>query len=123
MNWHVYRPDPIDYGWHHLRTVRETLATFATPCEGSDPREGIDASASLAFLQSWETAKDAALAAGWDGRFRLEPRVFWIPGPLEMSHGFVLKQDHNGETFVLSPHPLPHLGDEVAPNGAAAAAR
>lgn len=110
MNWHVYQVEPIDYGWHHLRTVRETLAVFAVPCEGSDPREGVDTAASLAFLRSWESAKDAALQAGWEGHFRLEPRVFWIPCGLEMAHGFVFKQDHNGATFVAAPHPLPHLG-------------
>lgn len=114
MHWHVYRLEPIDYGWHHLATVREALAASATPCEGSDPREGVDSATSLAFLQGWESAKDAAVAAGWDGRFRLEPRVFWIPGELEMLHGFVFKQDHNGATFVVSPRELAYLGTPVS---------
>ena len=109
MNWHVYQVGPIDYGWHHLRTVRETLEVFAVPCEGSDPREGVDTTAALAFLRHWDDAKETALAAGWDGHFRLEPRVVWLPQALEMAYGFVFKQDHNGATFVLSPHPLPHL--------------
>lgn len=111
MSWHVYDTGPIDYGWKNLATVRETLQTLAVPSEGSDPREGIDSSAALAFLRSWEGAKDAAIAAGWEGQFRLEPRVFWLPDALEMTHGFVFKQDHNGRTFVVSPRPLPHLAD------------
>lgn len=109
MNWHVYSVGPIDYGWHHLRTVRETLDIAAVPCEGSDPREGLDTTGTLAFLTSWESAKEAAIAAGWEGGFRLEPRVFWLPDDLQMAHGFVFKQDHNGATFVASPQPLPHL--------------
>ncbi|HEY4582730.1 MAG TPA: hypothetical protein VIG88_07700 [Lysobacter sp.] len=109
MNWHVYSIGPIDYGWHQLRTVRETLEVAAVPCEGSDPREGVDTSTSIAFLASWESAKEAALAAGWEGGFRLEPRVFWLPDDLQMAHGFVFKQDYNGATFVASPQPLPHL--------------
>lgn len=111
MNWIVYRVGPIDYGWHHLLTVRETLAAIAVPCEGSDPREGLDSSATLAFLASWESAKEAAGRAGWDGQFRLEPRVFWLPAELEMAHGFAIKQHHNGDTFVVSPRELPHLGE------------
>lgn len=114
MNWHVYSIGPVDYGWHHLATVRETLNALAVPCEGSDPREGLDTSAALAFLRSWESAKDAALAAGWEGGFRLEPRVFWLPDDLEMAHGFVFKQDHNGATFVASPKALSHLEALIA---------
>lgn len=109
MSWHVYEVQPIDYGWHHLTTVRETLGMLGVPCEGSDPREGVDSSAALAFLQGWESAKDAAVAAGWEGHFRLEPRVFWLPAALSMVHGFVFKQDHNGRTFVVSPLPLAYL--------------
>ncbi len=109
MNWHVYEVSPIDYGWHHLKTVRETLEGIALPCEGSDPREGLDTSAAIAFLASWESAKEAATAAGWERHFRLEPRVFWLPCELEMAHGFVFKQDYNGATYAVSPVPLPHL--------------
>lgn len=109
IGWNVYEIGPIDYGWQQLRTVRETLAVFVVPDEGSDPREGLDTSASLAFLRSWESAKDAATAAGWEGEFRLEPRVFWLPCNLQMSHGFVFKQAHSGTTFVISPQPLGHL--------------
>lgn len=107
--WHVYEVGPIDYGWHHLKSIRETLAVFAVPCEGSDPREGVDTTASLGFLTSWEEAKEAALEAGWEGQFRLEPRVFWLPGELAMAHGFVFKQAQSGSTFVVSPQPLAHL--------------
>ena len=109
MNWHVYSIGPIDYGWHQLRTVRETLEVAMVPCEGSDPREGLDTTSSLDLLRSWESAKEAAVNAGWEGGFRLEPRVFWLPDDLEMRHGFVFKQDHNGATFVASPQPLAHL--------------
>ncbi len=115
MNWRVYEVGPIDYGWHHLATVRETLNTLSVPCEGSDPREGLDSSAALAFVRGWEAAKDAAVAAGWEGHFRLEPRVFWLPDALEMAHGFVFKQDHNGRTFVVSPRPLAYLESARVP--------
>jgi hypothetical protein len=35
----------------------------------------------------------------------------WLPNESEFKHGFVLKQDNNGETYVVSPVELPWLED------------
>ena len=39
----------------------------------------------------------------------------WLPvwDTYEFSFGFVLKQDNNGTTFVVSPVPLPHLAEQA----------
>ena len=65
------------------------------------------------FSKRWETAKDAAFAAGWEGGFREEPRVFLVPDECDFLIGFVIKQDNNGTTYVMSPVEMPHLKEYV----------
>jgi hypothetical protein len=110
MAWHAYEIPPIDINWRFLRTVDETARTVGAEdaaaeaggatSEGPDIRE---------FLASWESAKQAARDRGWDGDFRNEPVVFWLPDDTDFVWGFVVKQDNNGTTFVLSPRELPNV--------------
>ena len=109
--WHVYELPPIDFRWEHLKTVAETASDLAARAAAEIAKHG---SASLLpdpadFLAAWVEAKDEASAAGWEGDFRDEPVVFWVPGDNLFEYGFVLKQDNNGLTYVVSPVELPHL--------------
>lgn len=61
------------------------------------------------FLRAWESAKEAASAEGWEGDFRHQPVVFWVPMSTTFEYGFAFKQDNNGDTFVLSPVAMPWL--------------
>lgn len=113
--WHVYEISPIDINWEFLRTVEETAAILAkryareqvTGVEfGADP----DFSG---FIATWKSAQDAAAAAGWEGDFRCDPVVFWLPCDTEFDFGFVIKQDNNGTTYVVSPVFLQNMADLV----------
>lgn len=114
MRWHVYEMAPIDFHWQHLSTVETTAMNLA----GQEIRELVQAGkvtntegiSNSEFLALWESAKDAARSAGWEGDFRCDPTVMWIPMDDEFRPGFVIKQDNNGDTYVVSPVPLPHLG-------------
>ncbi len=111
MSWYVYDIIPIDFGWENLNTVKETLSTLAA-ADGSEfttKRNDINDEAVLEFIDKWASAKDAASAKGWEGDFRHEPCVFWLPSEINFACGFVFKQDNNGTTFVVSPEPLPWL--------------
>lgn len=110
MAWHVYEIPPIDFGWRHLKTVEETArqlgaeagAMAITGASGDDPDL-------QAFCDRWDLAQDLARSEGWDGNHRNAPVVFWVPGDTEFECGFVIKQDTNGTTYVVSPVELHHL--------------
>lgn len=108
MGWIVYELGPIDWGWENLKTVAQTLAQIAkSPAADIDYSKDVDTEGVRSFLDSWESAKQAALNTGWEGDFRHEPCVFWLPGEMNFVHGFVFKQDNNGTTYVVSPQELP----------------
>ena len=111
--WIVYSVGPIDHGWENLKTVRQTLSEIMNSeddfLEKYDiPTESIDS-----FLKRWESAKEAARRHGWEGDFRHEPYVFWLPSEVDFVYGFVFKQDNNGTTFVVSPQQLPSVANIV----------
>lgn len=112
MTFTAYEITPIDFGWETLSTVSETAAKLGSEDAVSrvdgDPQSAPFYSLDT-FLADWETAKQLASEAGWEGDFRGEPRVFWLPTELEIRYGFVFKQDNNGTTYVISPCALPHL--------------
>lgn len=110
MNWHVYCIPPIDFGWKHLKTIQEALSSLAT-AEYEEQQGEIDSREIREFIDKWEAAKEAAKNKGWEGDFRHEPCVFWLPFDTGFIYGFVFKQDNNGTTFVISPEPLPWLED------------
>ncbi len=103
MTWFTYETSPIDMGWESLRTVQETVAELVQRMHDATRSNDIDPSDLNIFLRSWEAAKDSATVKGWEGDFRQEPRVFWIPAETEFIYGFVFKQDNNGTTYVVAP--------------------
>jgi hypothetical protein len=109
MRWNTYEIGPIDMRWDHLGTVADKLAELRNA-----EREGGAEALHIGpdeFASAWESAQEAASAAGWEGDFRQDPVVFWVPDDTEFSFGFVIKQDNNGTTYVVSPVELPHLED------------
>ncbi|KVK90320.1 MULTISPECIES: hypothetical protein [Burkholderia] len=112
MRWFTYELPPVDFGWQHVQTVEETIVKIAADdakvrLAGADQEE--DHITVDDFLLAWERAKDAAADHGWEGDFRHDPVVFWVPTEDDFCFGFAFKQDNNGTTFVLSPCELPHL--------------
>lgn len=116
MTWYVYELGPIDFGWEHLASVEETAARIGgDEARASVAPHTVDISGPTVaeFLASWSSAQVAARDRGWEGDFRNDPVVFWVPAvEVEFTYGFVLKQDNNGMTYVVSPVPLPHLDQE-----------
>jgi len=111
MASYIYRVAPIDYGWHLLKTVQETLAEIVDSPQDVPfgPDEGLDPSRVSEFLQKWEQAKSAAFEIGWEGDFLQGPNVFWVPTEDGLECGFVFKQSNNGTTYIVSPVELPWL--------------
>jgi hypothetical protein len=65
-----------------------------------------------AFAAEWRAALASAAAEGCSTNsddWRQEPSVFWIPMEDGFAPGFVIKEDNNGTTYVISPVSLPHL--------------
>jgi hypothetical protein len=113
MTWRVYAIIPIDYGWDFLPTIAEVAGQLGKS-EAENKMDGIGNSCSLAgFLQDFDTAREKAKHAGWEGDYRTghEPRVFWLPMETEFRYAFVWKQENNGTTFVVSPCALPWLDE------------
>jgi hypothetical protein len=113
MSWNVYSVGPIDHGWEHLKTVKETLADIASREDEIEETGDRNAEAVQQFIADWSSATAAAGSEGWEGDFRHEPRVFWLPSEVNFVYGFVFKQDNNGTTFVVSPQVLPAM-EELA---------
>lgn len=110
MAWQAYSIIPIDFGWERLQTVEEVAASMAEEKAAeivhgqpsySEPLEK--------FFSDIKQARELAKKAGWEGDYRDRPRVFWLPDEGSFSYGFAWKQDNNGTTYVISPHPLPWL--------------
>lgn len=70
------------------------------------------------FMVHWEHAKGMAHKCGWEGDFFEKPRVFWLPDPDngKFTYGFVIKQENNGTTFVISPVYLHNLRESLPDN-------
>jgi hypothetical protein len=110
MKWHTYEIPPVDFGWKFLRTVEDTARNFGAEQAAAAARgQTMDGPSADEFLRSWESAKEAARASGWEGDFRQDPVVFWLPDDTDFKWGFVLKQDNNGTTYVVSPRELPSV--------------
>lgn len=116
MNWFTYELPPIDLNWELLHTVEDIAKTLAAREAAFAVKEGRPPNGAFALtvdelLKLWESAKGAADQAGWDGDFRIEPRVLPIPDETAFRVGFVFKQDNNGTTYVVSPVEMPHLDE------------
>jgi hypothetical protein len=111
MTWYAYDITPIDSGWDYLRTIPETAALIGKH-EALGKMQGYSDAVSVKdFLADFENAKVLAKEHGWEGDYRGEPHVFWIPVEGEVTYGFVWKQDNNGTTFIVSPQPLPWVSN------------
>jgi hypothetical protein len=109
---YVHETYPIDFYWEQLKTVAETAGELArldaeSRAAGTDPAGAFPDPAE--FQRAWKTAQDLATNAGWEGDFRNDPVVFWIPVEGSFDYGFVIKQDNNGTTYVVSPVRMPWL--------------
>jgi hypothetical protein len=117
MAWFTYEIDAIDFGWEGLPTVKEAAGRIGKWEGESLEAEGNGLAPGLYdFRRAWRSALDAASAAGCSTNsedWRQEPVVFWMPKESAFDFGFVIKQDNNGTTYVISPVPLPHLGAPV----------
>ncbi|WP_143219499.1 hypothetical protein [Achromobacter xylosoxidans] len=112
MRWHVYDIIPIDFGWEFLKSVRDTAADLGAREAAFQVERHFDPglTPSLAsFIQRWDSAREAATKQGWEGDFRGEPVVFWVPTEDGFDFGFAFKQDNNGTTFIVSPKRMLHL--------------
>lgn len=45
----------------------------------------------------------------WEGDVREGPYYFALPSDTDLSIGYIVKQENNGNCFVASPEPLPNL--------------
>ncbi|RBB35692.1 hypothetical protein DPV79_27100 [Burkholderia reimsis] len=62
----------------------------------------------------YEAAMEAATASGWSGDFHDEPHAFILPSADTMRFGLIWTQpDNELTTFVVSPQPLPWLGEPM----------
>ena len=113
MTYFTYEVPPIDFGWEHLKTINETVVNFAARIASTVRKNDIDTIDLTDFLDRWSRAKDAASEKGWEGDFRHEPCVFWVPADTEFDYGFVFKQDNNGNTYVVSPVEMPWLESDL----------
>lgn len=103
----VYVCPPMDHNWGHLQTVEQVAAELAAAearlrfqagHKDEYPEFSVDE-----FLTNWEEAKQKAGEHGWEGDFRVEPRVFWLPNQTGFDYAFAFKQDNNGTTFIVTP--------------------
>ncbi|MEF2071648.1 hypothetical protein [Consotaella aegiceratis] len=114
MEWFVYSTAPIDFGWALLPTVTE-IASELAKIEAAEKIDGYgggkDVGTATEFLADFDRARELARQHGWEGDYRpdAKPHVFWLPHENEMAYGFIWKQQHSGQTFVISPCPLPWL--------------
>jgi hypothetical protein len=112
MHWHAYHLPPIDYAWEYLATVEETRERIRVDYERAEAETfGSGYLSPQTFMNDWEAAKLAARQQGWEGDFRVSPKVLWFPSELQFSYGFAFKQDNNGSTFVVSPVALAWLDE------------
>lgn len=112
--WHVYDTGPIDIGWHNLPTVQEVALKFAEEDVMAKLSNTVSENDSAEiFLRNFDNAQSHANSLNWNGDFREEPRVFWLPSESDgcFLYGFVWKQDSNGITYIISPFKLPWLNE------------
>ncbi|WP_428313287.1 hypothetical protein [Hydrocarboniphaga sp.] len=114
MKWFAYDVVPVDSNWEYLKTVRETVREIAiNDAEARVHGGDVPPPDMEEFIDAWESAKDAATAAGWVGEPGNEPLVFWLPVAGSFTFGFVIRQDNDDSSYVISPVELPHLGIAV----------
>jgi hypothetical protein len=105
MKLYCYNIPPIDF-WFGAITGKQLLETLWDRCW-----HDWDAFAA-ACKQVGELKTQAEVAfktIGWEGDVREGPFYFALPGDNNLLIGYIVKQDNNGDCFIASPVPLPHL--------------
>ncbi len=64
-------------------------------------------------LQAILALADAAPDIGWQGDMRHLPSAGALPTPLAAVPFLVVKQDNNGDTFVITPTEAPSIADDA----------
>jgi|GEM_PF-1324182 len=114
-SWIAYAMPPMDHGWSFLPTVEATAVDIASReaafmARGGAAKGILGQEISIAsFLSDWEDAKAAAAGNGWEGDFRHDPVVIWLPNESGFEYAFAFKQDNNGTSFIVSRRAIPWL--------------
>ncbi len=99
----------MDFGWEYLESVQSHIKRLVDEENSETSNSKYEFSELKTFLATWDEAQKAAKSVNWEGDFRSEPCVFFMPNEYEISVGFVWKQENNGDTLVVSPLSLPWL--------------
>ena len=120
--WVVYERPPIEFWWEFLPTVADVAVRMASDGAQEAVEDRLNATTlgidnAATFVKWFHKAQDLARMHGWEGTFREPARVLWLPeeGSPAFAYAFVWKQDHNDMTYVISPYPLPWLGEPTSP--------
>jgi len=110
-NFYTYRIEPLDFGWDFLTSVKEHLKDIVASIYSKAP---LDTETPINdFLRAYRSATETAKLIGWEGDFRNDPCVTFVPdgdyGFGGLARIFIFKQDNNGDTFVLSEVRLNYL--------------
>lgn len=110
----VYQIAPLDFGWGRFVHVDEYVASLVLADKETRLVEGEAefGTSVVAFYVFLHRALKAARKAGWDGDFRDEPHVGFLPSAHEPIIFLIWKHDNNGVTFVASHVELPYLERE-----------
>jgi hypothetical protein len=95
-----------------LPSVSEVAAFYATgDVEALISQTTGSESESNIFLTAFENAMETAVEAGWSGKFPKDstPKVLWIPLLDDLIYAFVLQEEVDGTTYIVSPVELPWL--------------
>lgn len=111
---HAYGISPIDFNWEMVRTAADIVLDVAQAAVEALTKGPSFYESELEIsdvLEQFDYAKALARECGWEGDFTEKPRLFWLPAEGGFEFGFVWKQSNSGQTFVISPYPLPWLDD------------
>lgn len=113
MKLFVYSLAPIDF-WTGWLTEEQYLLQLAGEAIRSENYTATLEQIAARYLQQKAAALSQAKSMGWEGDMREGPFIAGLPPDAPGADGQIMiawKQRNNGETFVVSPHPLPWLSN------------
>lgn len=111
---YAYQILPMDSGWEQLPTVDDYVAALLKGEPETQQYEPHSFGASIRkFYGFVDRALNAAKKVGWEGDFRIGPRVCVLPAPYQSAVALAWKQDNDGATFVVSQVELTYLDDDA----------
>lgn len=110
--FHFYAISPIDFWGGGAMSVANYVLYEPGICQGGrcaplHPWRQLEYL--VAVTKMFNEFHDVFLAMGWEGDIRDGPYVMSIPDQPSCAMAYAIKQDNNGDTFVASTIPLPHL--------------